>query len=136
MRFRVALAVVVFACLAAAADKPRVFVAESDSWQVSGSAAGADAALGGSVGGGARPQTVEIMKTFTARCSAVAITLNRSKADYVVMLQHEGGKHSLARDNKVAVFNRDEELIHTSSTRSLGNAVKGACAVITGQPVK
>ncbi len=136
MKFRIVLVVVLLACVACAADKPRVFITDSDSWQVSGGAAASEGAFGASVKGGARPQTAEIIKTFSQRCPAVTITLNREKADYIVLLQHEGGKELFLRDNKIAVFNKDEDMIHSGSTRSLGNAVKDACAVITGRPIK
>jgi hypothetical protein len=69
------------------------------------------------------------MKTFRQRCPEVIVTSDKGRADFIVLLEHEGGK-SLTRDNKVAVFDRDSDLIHTSSTRMLGNAVKDACKVI------
>jgi hypothetical protein len=45
-------------------------------------------------------------------------------------VDHEGGKELILRDNKVAVFNKDGDLIYSGSTSSLGNAVKYACAAI------
>ena len=53
------------------------------------------------------------------------------KSDYVVLLDHEGGKGLVKRDNKMAVFNKDGDSIVSHSTRSLGNAVKEACDAIT-----
>jgi len=47
-----------------------------------------------------------------------------------VVLQHEGGKDLVRRDNKVVVFNRDGDSILSGSTRSLGNAVNDACSAI------
>ncbi len=120
------------ALAALAAEKPRVFIAESDSWELSGRGGGVEAVAAGVTRGGARPQTVEIMKTFAQRCPAVSVTLDRDKADYVVLLEHEGGKGSFRRDNKVAVFNQERDMIYSGSTRSLGNAVKNACLTITG----
>jgi hypothetical protein len=115
---------------AAAQQKPRVFVTDSQSWEVKGSSAGVDGTFGGAGGGGARPQTAEIIKTFNERCSDVTINNKRDKADYVVVLDHEGGKGGILRDNKIAIFNPDGDSIFSGSTRSLGNAVKDACAVI------
>jgi len=60
----------------------------------------------------------------------VTINNNREKADYVVLLDHEGGKEVISRDNKVVVFNHDGDPILSHSTRMLGNAVKDACAAI------
>lgn len=131
MPIRLVFLFAVLVCFtAAAAEKPRVYVTDSDSWQISGGVAVADMAVGGAAKGGARPQTVEIMKTFAQRCPAVGITLSRDKADYIVLLELEGGKNTFLRDNKVAVFDKDEDLIYTGSTRSLGNAVKDACAAM------
>jgi hypothetical protein len=55
----------------------------------------------------------------------------RERADYIVTLDHEGGKGLLRRDNKVAVFTRDGDMVFSHSTRSLGNSVKDACQAIT-----
>src|SRR4051794_14792792 len=78
--------------LATAGEKARVFVTDSQSWEMSGSSGGSSSAFGGHVSGGARPQTGEIVKTFTERCPDVVINNIREKADYVVVLDHEGGK--------------------------------------------
>ena len=52
------------------ADKPRVYITDSNSWQMSGSSGGAmvngTGAFGGSTRGGARPQTAEIIKKLMA----------------------------------------------------------------------
>jgi TonB family protein len=110
------------------AHKPRVFVADSDSWQM---VAGRNAAAGG-----ARPQTAEILKTFGERCHGVIMTSRQDRADWIVTLDHEGGKGWARIDNKVAVFSKDGDMIYSGSTRSLGNAVKDACAAIATQPQK
>ena len=117
-----------------AQDKPRVFITDSDSWEASGGfgggrANGVGAGAGGG-SGGARPQTAEIMKTFGERCSRVTVTINRDKADYIVILQHEGGKELFRRDNKLAVFDKGGDMILSNNTRTLGNAVKAACDAI------
>lgn len=89
---------------------------------------------GGSIAGGARPQTAEIIKTFNQRCSGVTITNNVQKADFAVILDHEGGKGLVRRRNKIAVFNRDGDVIFSDSTRELGNSVKDACQAILSAP--
>ena len=112
---------------------PKVYVSDSQSWEIGGGFAagrdGANAAGAGSFHGGARPQTVEVMKTFQERCPEITITSDKTRADFVVLFDHEGGKGFL-RDNKIAVFNAQGDLIKTSSTRVLGNAVKDACSAI------
>src|SRR5262249_32534842 len=77
--------------------------------------------------GGARPQTAEIIKTLNERCPEITVTNNLEKANFVLTLDHEGGKGALAHRNKVAVFNHDGDDIYSGSTRELGNAVKDAC---------
>jgi hypothetical protein len=86
---------------------------------------------------GTSPQSVEVMKTFQRRCPAVLITGNREKADFVVRLDHEEPNPTtfFVHGNKVAVFNKHDDLIYSSSTRILRTAVNGACAAITrGSP--
>jgi hypothetical protein len=80
--------------------------------------------------GGARPQTAEIIKTLNERCPQITVTNNLQRADFVLTLDHEGGKGALAHRNKIAVFNRDGDDIFSNSTRALGNAVKDACAAM------
>jgi hypothetical protein len=116
--------------------KTRVFVTDSQSWETrGGSAAGGNKrGWGGSSwqAGGARPQTAEIIKTLNERCPQITVTNNLEKADFVLTLDHEGGKGLLAHRNKVAVFNRDGDDVFSASTRELGNSVKDACAAMLG----
>ena len=111
-------------------EKARVFITDSQSWQVTGNSGGANGAGGGHMSGGARPQTAEIIKTFGERCKEVVVNNKQDKADYTVVLDHEGGKSILSHDNKVAVFNSDGDAIVSHSTRSLGSSVKDACEAI------
>jgi len=137
------LVVIVFslAVLSLAQDKPaitsppdtaRVFITDSQSWSIAGSSGGAGGAYGGSMAGGARPQTAEIIKTFGERCPELRVNNKQDKADYVVVLDHEGGKGLLRHKNKVAVFNRvSGDSIVSKSTLSLGGSVQEACDAIT-----
>ncbi len=111
--------------------KPRVYIEQSDSWEIEGGIGGSEGAIVGSTQGGARPQTAEIIKTFGKRCPFVVVTMKKERADYVVLLQHEGGKDVIRKDNKFAVFDNDGDTIASGSTRNLGNAVKNSCAAIT-----
>jgi hypothetical protein len=112
-------------------DAPKVFVTDSKSWEMSGGGGGTSEGFGGASRGGARPQTAEIIKTFGERCPDVTVNMKQEKADYVVVLEHEGGKGILRKDNKVAVFNNhDGDSIFSHSTASLGSSVKDACAAI------
>jgi hypothetical protein len=125
--------------------KPRIFVAKSDSWEISGGGGGSSssAALGSGwnwvaasrsswgsyVSGGARGQTAELIKTFGERCPEAYVNDNPRVANYAVVFDHEGGK-IISKDNKIAVFNRAGDAIFSHSTRSLGNSIKGACGAI------
>jgi hypothetical protein len=109
-------------------DKPRVFITDSQSWQITGSVGGSSAGFGGFMHGGARPQTAEIIKTFGERCPQVMTNNIQQKVDYIVVLDHEGGKGYLRHRNKVAVFNRiTGDTIISKSTLSLGGSVQDAC---------
>ncbi len=117
----------------------RVYISDSQSWEVRGGwAAGGHTnpdgsgswGGGGHTAGGARPQTAEIIKTFNQRCPSVAITNNPAKADFAVILDHEGGKGYARRRNKIVVFNRDGDDIFSDSTRAVGSSVKEACQAI------
>jgi hypothetical protein len=114
-------------------ERARVFVTDSESWETSGASGGSAAGFGAEEHGGARPQTAEIIKTFGERCPNVVTNNIQSKTDYVVVLDHEGGKGYLRHRNKVAVFNRvSGDSIVSKSTLSLGGSVQAACEAITG----
>jgi hypothetical protein len=120
------------AATSGASDQPRVFITDSESWSVAGSSGGAGGAFGGHTEGGARPQTAEIVKTFGERCPQVVTNNRQERSDYVVVLDHEGGKGVLRHRNKVAVFNRvTGDSIVSKSTLSLGGSVQEACEAIT-----
>jgi PEGA domain len=113
------------------ADKPRVFITDSQSWEIGGHSGGANGAFGGEAHGGARPQTAEIIKTFGERCPQVVTNNLQERADYIVVLDHEGGKGMLRHKNKVAVFTRiTGDSIVSKSTLSLGGSVQDACEAI------
>jgi hypothetical protein len=117
-------------------DKARVFITDSNSWETRGSAGGAANSNGGgffaSSSGGARPQTAEVIKTFGQRCPQVLVNNRPMMSDYVVQLDHEGGKSLLAHKDKIAVFIRTSgDGIFSKSTLSVGGSVQDACGVIT-----
>lgn len=112
-------------------DKARVFITSSQSWEVSGAGGGSNSGFGGGSHGGARPQTAEIIKTFGERCPDVVVNNIQEKTDYVVLLDHEGGKSVFQHRNKVVVFARvSGDSVISKSTYSLGASVQEACAAI------
>ena len=113
-------------------EKPRVFITDSQSWETRGAAGGTNGSWGAASAGGARPQTAEIIKTFGERCPQVMVNNREEIADYVVVLDHEGGKGYLTHRNKVAVFERvSGDAVISHSTLSLGGSVQDACEGIT-----
>jgi len=84
--FAISMVLAVSVC-SLAADKPRVFVTDSKSWEISGGVGGTQDAFGGASKGGARPQTAEIIKTFGERCPSVIVNNKQEKADYVILLE-------------------------------------------------
>jgi PEGA domain len=113
---------------ATTADKPHVFISDSESWEMSGSAGGSNGNWGAHSQGGARPQTAEIIKTFGERCQQVIVNNKQDMADYIVLLDHEGGKSVLRHKNKVAVFQKvSGDVVISHSTLSLGGSVQEAC---------
>jgi hypothetical protein len=128
-----ALIVTMAAICLAQPEKPRVFVSDSNSWQISGGFAASRGSGGGGFSGGARPQTVEIIKTFGQRCQSVIVTMDKSKADYVVLFDREGGKGIVLKHDKIAVFKKGGDALYSGSTRSVGNAVQDSCEAIEKQ---
>ncbi len=123
-----------FALQAIGADKPRVFITESGASQFSGEAEVPQGKGSMAFTAGTSPQNIEVLKAFSKQCPQVLITSNRDKADYVIRFDHDEINPTTAfvKGNKVAVFNRSEDLIYTTSTRLLGPAVKSACLAISG----
>jgi hypothetical protein len=113
-------------------EKPRVFITDSQSWEIAGYGGGGPGGGGSTTHGGARPQTAEIIKTFGERCPQVTVNNIQQKADYIVLLDHEGGKSFVRHKNKVAVFARvSGDSVVSKSTLSLGGSVQDACDAIT-----
>lgn len=113
------------------ADAPRVFITDSNSWSVHGSAGGANGVFAASSSGGAQPQTAEIIKTFGQRCPQVTVNNRVDASNYVIELDHEGGKGLLAHKDKIAVFvQKTGDSIFSKSTMSVGGSVQDACAAV------
>jgi hypothetical protein len=114
-------------------DRPRVFITDSNSWEVRGSAGGSSRGFAAASAGGARPQTAEVIKTFGQRCPQVIVNNRVDVSDYVVELDHEGGKGVLTHKDKIVVFVQTSgDSIFSKSTLSVGGSVQDACEAITG----
>ena len=110
--------------------RPRVFVVESESWSMGSELNPLDFGDFSEITGGARPQTAEIVKTMHDRCPEVIVTRKEDRADFVLVLEHEGGKILVRKDNKYALYNAEGDAIASGATRLLGNSVKEACSAI------
>ena len=110
-------------------ERARVFITASQSWSVGGWSPWWG--LAGGVGGGARPQTAEITKSFVKNCPEVIPTLDREQAAFVLMVEHEGGKSVVRRDTKYAVYHAGGDHVASGSVRMVGTAVRKACEAIT-----
>ena len=109
---------------ASAADKPRVFITESGVTEIS--------AENLTVRKGTSPENIEVMKAFLKHCPAVVVTSNREKADYVVRFDREspGPITPFVKGNKVAAFDRNQDLVYSDSARYLARAVKSTCSAL------
>src|SRR5271170_5714355 len=113
-------------------DKPRVYITDSNSWEIRSAGGGNSNGFGESTAGGARPQTAEVIKTFSQRCPEIVVNNHLNASDYVVELDHEGGKGLLRHKDKIAVFVQTSgDSIFSESTLSVGGSVKDACSAIT-----
>jgi hypothetical protein len=112
-------------------DKPRVFITDSNSWSTQSSAGGSRGTFAAGSSGGARPQTAEIIKTFGQRCPQVIVNNRADASNYIVELDHEGGKGVFAHKDKIAVFvEKSGDSIFSKSTLSVGGSVQDACAAL------
>ena len=121
-------------------DRPRVFIEESNSWEVESDPVfsttdkkGRVQVSGGGSKGGAKPRTAEIMKRFSEQCPTCIVTNNKDRADFVVIMEHEGGKDLFNKDNKLAVFNKEGDLITRGSFSRPRKAVEVACKAIDAE---
>ena len=117
----------------AAGEKPRIFLTESHPVQISAAESSENGKSALSVTGGNSAQLTEVMKVFLRDCPGVVVTSARDKADYVVRFDHEEANpfSLVSHGNKVAVFNKNDDLIYTTSTRRLNNAVRETCSAIS-----
>ena len=119
-----------------AAESPeriRIFVTESGALNASAEAEVGEAKGFLAVDGGVSPMNTEVMRLFLQECpGTVVVTANRDKADYVVRIDSESVSPTtpFVKGNKVAVFDRNEDLIYSNAHRLRKNAVKGACVAL------
>lgn len=107
-----------------AAEKPRIYITESGVTEIE--------AENINLRKGTSSENIEVMKSFLKHCPGVTVTSNRDKADYIVRFDRESPNPTtpFVKGNKVAVFNRGDDLVYSESTRYLSNAVKSTCSAV------
>jgi hypothetical protein len=153
--FTIAAVVVLCSLTATAQEKPRLYVAGNGATDIrtksSATAVGGFDSSWNSFGGSgtasgtgwasahgrshsavsAHDETVELMKTFQQRCPEVALTVNGDAAEYAIRGNHESNmKGLLHRRDQIAVIRYTGEVVYAGNTRSVGSAVKDACAAV------
>ena len=106
------------------AEKPRIFLTESGVTELD--------AENITLRKGMSPENIEVMKSFLKECPGVTITRNRHKADFIVRFDREvpSPVTPFIKGNKVAIFDRGDDLVYSDSARYLSGAVKGACSAL------
>lgn len=72
----------------------------------------------------------EVQKTFLQRCPAVVVTERAEQAGFVFRLERQPNKGLFWRRDKWALLVASGDVIAAGSDRSVGNAVKDACAAL------
>ena len=130
-------ALILVSTLALGQDKPRVFVQGKGSEDVQSSGAGGGGKHWGTWGSrstmDSHDEGMQVTKDLQKDCSGVIVTLNQSNADYTVMLNRESKKNRglLRTNSQVQVANKAGDVIGTNATRTVGNASKDACQLVT-----
>lgn len=131
------LLVLTMAVSAYSQDKPRVFVQGKGSENVSsnGGAGGGHhwAAWGSKSTIDSHDESMEVTKDLQKNCSGVMVTINESNADYIVMMNRESKQNRglLRTNSQIQIANKAGDVIGTNATRTVGNAAKDACNLIT-----
>ena len=131
------LLVLTMAVSAYSQDKPRVFVQGKGTENVStnGGAGGGHhwAGWGSKSTIDSHDESMEVTKDLQKNCSGVMMTINESNADYIVMMNRESKQNRglLRTNSQIQVANKAGDVIGTNATRTVGNAAKDACNLIT-----
>jgi len=81
----------------------------------------------------AHDESMEVMKDLQKECPGVMMTLDQSKADYVVMLNRESKRKELGalkHNSQMLVANSAGDVLGANNTRTVNNASKNACSLI------
>jgi hypothetical protein len=118
-------------------SKPRVYITDTETWAEIGGFGNPNPSVGGSgYVPGYNPDMVSIYQDFTSDCAVVAVTQEKSKAEFAVLFDKGTGKKGftgfggLVKVNKVTVVTRSGETLVSQALHSEDATVKLACDAI------
>ncbi len=119
-------------------SKPRVYITDTETWAEIGGFGNPSSSFvgGGGYVPGYNPDMVSIYQDFTSDCAVVAVTQEKSKADFAVLFDRGTSKKGftgfggLVKVNKVTVVTRSGETLVSQALHSEDATVKLACDAI------
>jgi hypothetical protein len=118
-------------------SKPRVYITDTETWAEIGGFGNPNPSVGGSgYVPGYNPDMVSIYQDFTSDCAVVAVTQEKSKAEFAVLFDRGTSKKGftgfggLVKVNKVTVVTRSGETLVSQALHSEDATVKLACDAI------
>lgn len=118
-------------------SKPRVYITDTETWgEIGGFGNPSSAFVGSGYVPGYNPDMVSIYQDFTSGCPVVAVTQEKSKAEFAVLFDKGTGKKGftgfggLVKVNKVTVVTRSGETLVSQALHSEDATVKLACDAI------
>jgi hypothetical protein len=123
-RFFIASALLAGIPMLQGAERPRIYITESGVTEIE--------AENINLRKGTSSENIEVMKSFLKECPGVIVTSNRDKANYIVRFDRDSPSPitPFVKGNKVAVFDREDDLVFSESTRYLSSAVKSTCSAV------
>jgi len=113
-------------------QKPRVHIADRDTWQEEGGFAATKDSAAGHYNAGVVRQNTELVKTFNKSCPAAIVTASKQHADYVVIWDHTDWAHTkwTGSQNQFTVYRANGDLLGSGSAHKMPNAAKDICKLI------
>lgn len=118
-------------------SKPRVYITDTETWAEIGGFGNPNPSVGGSgYVPGYNPDMVSIYQDFTSDCAVVAVTQEKSKAEFAILFDRGTSKKGftgfggLVKVNKVTVVTRSGETLVSQALHSEDATVKLACDAI------
>lgn len=76
---------------------------------------------------------LEAIKTFREKLPGIRITRDRDQAEYTVLITRRERWNPLARDTKLAIVDRKDDVIFSKSARSVGGVIDAAIEFLRGR---